>query len=396
MGTMLKEQTVLVAMSGGVDSSVAAYLMKEQGYNVIGVTMKLYDYVNEDSTSNRQGCCSIDDIEDARRVCNMLNIPHYVFNIQKEFKDNVINYFTSEYQNGKTPHPCIECNDKIKFSFLRKRAQILGAKFIVTGHYARIIKKKGQFYLHKALSKNKDQTYALYKMTQEQLSTTLMPVGCYEKDEIRNLANHLAFPNAAKPDSQDICFIPSGNYHDFISKYKLKNQGNIVDIKTGKILGKHNGIEYFTIGQRKGLGIESNKPKYVIKINPKTKEILIGNKTDLQSTIIWANNVNYISGTPPQSNKVTVKTRYTSNEIKGSLFFYDNGNIKVELDTTGTSITPGQAIVFYQGDQLIGGAQIIENPINPQYNFPSNIQKEFLFNGKTTTTINSSLSNIRN
>ena len=396
MGTMLNAQTVLVAMSGGVDSSIAAYLMKEKGYNVIGVTMKLYDYINQNPTSNRQGCCTIDDIEDARRVCNILNVPHYVFNIQKEFKENVINYFTAEYQNGKTPHPCIECNDKIKFSFLRKRAQALGTKFIVTGHYARIIKKKGHFYLYKALSKNKDQTYALYKMTQEQLSTTLMPVGWYEKDENRNLANHLGFPNAGKPDSQDICFIPSGNYHDFISKYKLKNEGNIVDIKTGKVLGKHNGIEYFTIGQRKGLGIESNKPKYVIKINPKTKEIAIGNKTDLESTIIWANNVNYISGTPPLSNKITVKTRYTSNEIHGTLHSNNDKTITVTLDNVGTSITPGQAIVFYQGDQLIGGAQIIENPKNHQYNLSSNIQKEFLFNGKTKTTIHTSTSNIRN
>ncbi|MEC7749701.1 MAG: tRNA 2-thiouridine(34) synthase MnmA, partial [Chloroflexota bacterium] len=266
---------VVVAMSGGVDSSVAALLLQKQGYDVVGVTMKLYNLDGEDLPPNYHGCCTLDDVEDARSVCRKLGIPHYVLNTQREFQSQVVDYFTSEYQLGRTPHPCIACNDKIKFSHLMERAAVLEADYVATGHYAQIERTSGGTVLKKAVDASKDQSYVLFGMGQDQLSHTLMPVGAYPKSEIRQMAEDAKLLNAAKPDSQDICFIPSGDYKSFLKKILDTVPGDIVELD-GTVVGQHEGIEYFTIGQRRGLGIAGGEPRFVIRLEPESRRVIIG------------------------------------------------------------------------------------------------------------------------
>ena len=248
-------QRVVVAMSGGVDSSVAACLLHQQGYDVIGVTMRLWseDTINA-STGNHQGCCSIEDVEDARRVCQLLGIPHYFMDFQREFSDHVMDYFVSEYERGRTPHPCIACNDKMKFDFLLQRAKFMDATYVATGHYARISQDKadGQYRLLAGIDGSKDQSYVLFNLGQETLANLLFPVGEYTKAEIRDIAREAGLPVANKPDSQEICFIPQGDYREFLRTRLTPQPGDIVNA-SGDVLGSHKGIEYYTVGQRRGL-----------------------------------------------------------------------------------------------------------------------------------------------
>jgi tRNA-specific 2-thiouridylase len=349
---------VVVAMSGGVDSSVACLLLQEEGYDVIGVTMKLYDLDMSQLPINYQGCCTVDDVEDARRVCNILSIPHYVFNVQKEFQQHVIDYFCEEYQNARTPHPCIACNDKIKFNFLRNRALLLGADYVATGHYARIVKEEDEFLLKKGIDASKDQSYVLFGMGQKELSTTLMPCGKYEKTEIRSFALSKSFPNANKGDSQDICFIPFGDYKEFLKTKIEPTPGNIID-ETGKILTKHKGIEFFTIGQRRGLGIESDKPMYVIDIDPDSKNVTVGGEDKLFKQSLLASRVNFTSDIFKKFPQyVTVKIRYKSEESSATLINDSDDNVILKFDKPQRAITPGQAVVFYKEDTLVGGGVI--------------------------------------
>ena len=348
---------VVVAMSGGVDSSVAALLLQKQGYDVVGVTMKLYNLDGEDLPPNYQGCCTLDDVEDARSVCRKLGIPHYVLNTQREFQSQVVDYFTSEYQLGRTPHPCIACNDKIKFSHLMERAAVLEADYVATGHYAQIERTSGGTVLKKAVDASKDQSYVLFGMGQDQLGHTLMPVGAYPKSEIRQMAEDAKLLNAAKPDSQDICFIPSGDYKSFLKKRLDTVPGDIVELD-GTVVGRHEGIEYFTIGQRRGLGIAAGEPRFVIRLEPETRRVIIGPEEALMEGEMRVSAVNYPLGVVPQGPaEIDVKIRYKSSEAPAVLHPSADGAI-VRFTRPQRSVTPGQAAVFYQGDVLLGGGTI--------------------------------------
>ena len=349
--------TVVVALSGGVDSSVAALLLKEAGYRVIGVTMKLYSLEQADLPAYYRGCCTVDDVEDARAVCQQLGVPHYVLNVQSEFRSHVIDYFTSEYASGRTPHPCIACNDKIKFSFLMQRARALDAEFVATGHYAQVSEEDGEFALMKAVDASKDQSYVLFGVGQQQLAHMLMPVGGYSKDEIRQFALNAGLPNAQKPDSQDICFIPLGDYREFLSQRLDAQPGRIVDT-AGNVLGEHQGVHLYTVGQRRGLGVQAAHPLYVVAIDAGAGDVVVGSEEELYSPTLWASNVNYVGSRPPEGpTEVSVKVRYKSSEARAILDPAGSGAL-VRFETPQRALTPGQAAVFYQGERVLGGGYI--------------------------------------
>ena len=349
---------VVVAMSGGVDSSVAALLLHRQGYEVIGVTMKLYDIDEGNLPEYYRGCCTIDDVEDARAVCRILGVPHYVLNVQREFRSFVIDYFQREYESGRTPHPCIACNDKIKFSFLAQRARMLNASHVATGHYARIEPDgSGGWALRRGVDADKDQSYVLFGMRQDQLAATLMPVGQYPKSDIRQLAADAGFPNADKPDSQDICFIPTGDYREFLRQRSDERPGEIVD-DAGHVLGQHDGIQYFTVGQRRGLGLSGGPPRFVIRLEPDTRRVVVGPEDNLYRDTLYAAPVSWASGdAPAPETPVTVKIRYKFAEASATVTAVDGGAF-VRFNEPQRAITPGQAAVFYQGDTVLGGGPI--------------------------------------
>jgi len=350
-------EKVAVAMSGGVDSSVAALLLQQQGYQVVGVTMKLYGLEHVDLPRHYRGCCTVDDVEDARTVCRRLGVPHYVLNVQKKFQVHVIDYFCSEYQSGRTPHPCIACNDKIKFNFLMKRAVALQADYVATGHYAIIESTPDGMVLKKAVDHGKDQTYVLFGMGQPELTRTLMPVGAYPKDTIRQMAEDAGFGNARKPDSQDICFVPFGDYKAFLKGRVPSIPGPIVN-QAGELLGRHQGIESFTVGQRRGLGFASREPCYVLRLEPEANRVVVGPEEALYQTRMWTSRVNYTLGRPPAGPlEVGVKIRYKSEEGRAVLHPRPEGAL-VSFERPQRAITPGQAAVFYQGDVLLGGGTI--------------------------------------
>ena len=355
----LEPNRVVVAMSGGVDSSVAALLLQQAGWDVIGVTLKLYSLDEAELPADHQGCCTLDDVEDARSVCRRLGIPHYVLNMEREFRDRVMDYFVDEYRRGRTPHPCIACNDRIKFSQLMDRADALGAQYVATGHYARIERTAGGATLHKAVDHTKDQSYVLFGMTQAQLSRTLLPVGGYRKDEIRQMAVDAALITADKPDSQDICFIPLGDYREFLRQRTEDIPGEIVDI-SGKVLGTHQGIEYYTIGQRRGLGSlpYSEEPRYVIRLDAADNRVVVGPESALFTDEAWLSGVNYVGGIAPVDGMpVSVKIRYKAYEAPATLHPRHDGAL-ARFREPQRAVTPGQAAVFYEGDRLLGGGTI--------------------------------------
>lgn len=353
----MSNQRVIVAMSGGVDSSVAALLLKETGYEVIGVTMRLYNTEDQKLPAYYRGCCTLDDIEDARRVCNRLEIPHYVFDVQQEFQSFVIDYFCQEYQKGRTPHPCIACNDKIKFTFLAQRASFLDANYVATGHYARIDLQDDGYHLICGVDKTKDQSYVLYGMGQEELSHTLLPVGWHDKTKIRLMAQQANFPNADKPDSQDICFIPSGDYRKFLTERVQTKEGDLVDT-LGRVLGRHKGIEFYTVGQRRGLGVASAEPLYVLAIDAHLNQVIVGHETDLYQDVVWVSEVNYTNKQVAEPTKITIKVRYKSPETPAVLYPDNDKKARLKLEVPQRAITPGQAVVFYKGDEVLGGGRI--------------------------------------
>jgi tRNA-specific 2-thiouridylase len=288
---------VVVGMSGGVDSSVAAWLLKEQGYDVIGVTMQIWQDEDTEVQEAEGGCCGLSAVDDARRVAMELGIPYYVMNFKEEFKCRVMDYFAQEYLAGRTPNPCIACNRYVKWESLLQRSLAIGADCIATGHYARIAKlENGRFALETSVTAAKDQTYALYNLTQDQLSRTLMPVGDYTKDEIRQMAQKLGLPVASKPDSQEICFIPDHDHASFIENYtgKESKPGNFVDLK-GNVIGRHKGITHYTVGQRKGLNLAMGHPVFVTALRPETNEVVIGDSQDVFTSTVRCNRLNWMA-----------------------------------------------------------------------------------------------------
>lgn len=357
------KKKAIIAMSGGVDSSVAACLMKQQGYDCMGVTMKLF--ANEDiGISREHSCCSLDDVEDARSVARVLGIPYYVFNFSDRFREDVIERFISAYENGRTPNPCIDCNRYLKFDKLYHRANELGYDFVVTGHYARVERdaSSGRYLLKKAVDAAKDQSYVLYAMTQEQLAHTLFPLGGMTKPDVRKIAEEQGFVNARKHDSQDICFVQHGNYADFIEEYTGKSypEGDFLDLD-GHVLGRHRGIIRYTVGQRKKLGLSFTEPMYVCGVNPSDNTVILGEESALYSRILTARGINLISvSSVDRPMRVKARVRYRQKESWATVIQPDERTLRVEFDEPQRAVTKGQAVVLYDGDTVVGGGTIQE------------------------------------
>lgn len=355
----MKNKKVVVAMSGGVDSSTAAALLKEQGYEVTGISLKLPG-VGE-TTSKDVGCCGVRGIEDARRVAFRLGIPFYVLNYEKEFEKTIISEFCREYANGRTPNPCVSCNAEIKFGTLLKKARALGADYVATGHYARVkYNRATQRYELRKGKERKEQSYFLFSLSQRQLKYTLFPLAKYTKNEVRQIARNFGLPVSEKPGSQDICFIPDNNYTGFLrTKHpETVKPGPIIHI-SGKVLGEHNGIAFFTIGQRSGLKIAYGSPLYVVSINKKRNTIVVGGKDDVRKRELTADRLNWVGITrPAKAFRAKARIRYGHKEAEAIITPSGNGRVKIVFNRSQEAITPGQAVVFYRGTSVLGGGFI--------------------------------------
>ena len=344
-------------MSGGVDSSVAALLLSREGYDVVGVTMRLWSEEDGETAAGHRGCCSIEDIEDARRVCRALGIPHYVLDVRREFRAHVMDYFITEYQRGRTPHPCIACNDRIKFDFLLRRAAMMDADCVATGHYARIVRDSDGWSLRCGVDAGKDQSYVLFGLGQEQLRRVLLPVGGYAKAQIRELAREAGLHLADKADSQEVCFIPGGDYREFMRQHIRPRPGMLVDT-AGRALGEHEGVEFFTVGQRRGLGVATGERLFVTEVEPETGRVVLGSADDLAKPGARVGRVTYVKGqAPSEPVRAAVKIRYNGRALPATLEPRGDGAV-VWFDEPQRAVTPGQAAVFYDGDEVLGGGFI--------------------------------------
>lgn len=349
----------LIAMSGGVDSSVAALLTQNMGYDCIGCTMKLFDNPSTETARSRT-CCALEDVEDARSVAFRIGMPYYVFNFKDDFRSKVIEKFIRSYESGMTPNPCIDCNRYLKFECLFERAQILGCDKIVTGHYARIEFNGKEYVLKKAIDLSKDQSYFLYSMTQEQLGRTLFPLGSLSKTETRKIAEENGFINADKPDSQDICFVPNGDYAHVIKTYTGRcYPTGVFQTQSGKVMGMHRGIIHYTVGQRKGLGITSQKPLYVCEIKAEGNTVILGNREDLFSSSCVVSNFHWISREIPNFPfRCLAKMRSRQQEQPVTVYPLGTEEVRIVFDHPQRAVAPGQAAVLYDGEIVLGGGEI--------------------------------------
>ena len=352
---------IVVAMSGGVDSSVAAALLADQGHEVIGVSMQLYDQA--EGRASFGSCCSLDDLHDARRVAAAINIPHYVLNLERQFDETVVSNFVREYTSGRTPLPCAHCNGDLKFAELASRARGFGADAVATGHYAQVEHDgvTNRYRLKRGVDPAKDQSYFLFSLTQEQLSRAVFPVGDRDKDEVRAYARSRQLPVADKPDSQEICFVPDYDYAGFVAKRAPETiaRGTIVD-EQGRVLGGHAGIHRFTVGQRKGLGLahSTGTPVYVLEVRPAEREVVVGPKTSLERATLTAAGVNWIEAEPASAIRLSVQIRHRHPAALATVRSLGDGHAEVLFDAPQIAITPGQAAVFYQGNYVVGGGWI--------------------------------------
>ncbi|MTI80085.1 MAG: tRNA 2-thiouridine(34) synthase MnmA [Firmicutes bacterium] len=363
---MNNKKKVVVAMSGGVDSSVTAALLQQEGYECIGVTMQIWDPDVTVVEDDYVGCCSLTAVDDARRVADKLGIPFYVLNFRDIFEKTVIDYFAQEYLNGRTPNPCIACNRYVKFEALLNKSRALGADYVATGHYARLgySEEHGRWVIRKAVDEKKDQTYVLYNMTQDQIAHTLMPLSKYTKDEVRQMARELGLATASKPESQEICFVPDNNYRNFLEEHTGGGfrKGPFLDLE-GNVLGEHQGIPHYTIGQRRGLGIATGSRLYVVDIDPERNAVVLGPEEAIFTKELVSHDNNFVLFSQlTEPVQIEAQIRYNSKPYPATISPITDEKVRVSFEHPQRAITPGQSVVFYQGDYLVGGG-IIEDKI---------------------------------